>query len=139
MMHSTCRESQLLTGEHTCRVNVLQQSCRPWGAAPYTAPEVNLGDDGYGPAVDMWAVGCVLKELVYGRVSFKGNTSLDVVNSVFARFDTPKPPRVLTTLPVYSKTSSTKIMQNLRPPRNRITTMSRISSMRFLSHAHSDR
>ena len=108
MMHSLCCESQLLTGEHTCRVKVLQQSCRPWGAVPYTAPEVNLGDDGYGPAVDMWAVGCVLEELVYGRVSVRGDDNLEVVSNVFARFGTPQPPRVLTTLPLYARASINK-------------------------------
>ncbi len=42
----------------------------------YRAPEVVLGLP-YGPAVDVWAVGCVLAEMLTGHPLFPGTTALD--------------------------------------------------------------
>ncbi|OTF69087.1 hypothetical protein BLA29_014889, partial [Euroglyphus maynei] len=33
----------------------------------YRAPELLVGDTNYGPAVDVWAIGCVAAELMRGE------------------------------------------------------------------------
>ena len=38
----------------------------------YRAPELLLGQGSYGQAVDMWAVGCIMAEIVDGRPLFPG-------------------------------------------------------------------
>lgn len=38
--------------------------CRP--------PELLLGTTKYGPAVDMWSVGCIFAELLHGKPIFPG-------------------------------------------------------------------
>lgn len=40
----------------------------------YRAPEILLGDDAYTEAIDLWAVGCVLGELLLGGPLFPGQT-----------------------------------------------------------------
>ena len=34
----------------------------------YRAPELLLGDTNYGKGVDMWAIGCIMGELIDGQV-----------------------------------------------------------------------
>ena len=43
----------------------------------YRAPELLVGDTQYGPPVDVWAVGCVLAELVRGHALWPGRSDLD--------------------------------------------------------------
>ena len=45
----------------------------------YRAPELLVGDTKYGPAVDVWAVGCVLAELVTAKPLYPGRTDLDML------------------------------------------------------------
>ena len=45
----------------------------------YRAPELLVGELKYGPAVDIWAVGCVLAEMMTGRPLFAGRTDLDML------------------------------------------------------------
>lgn len=39
----------------------------------YRAPELLLGSKHYGPAIDMWAIGCIFAELLILRPLFKGD------------------------------------------------------------------
>jgi len=43
----------------------------------YRAPELLVRFNDYGPGVDMWALGCVMAELVTGQALFTGETDLD--------------------------------------------------------------
>eukprot|EP00118_Oscarella_pearsei_P015841 m.146006 g.146006 ORF g.146006 m.146006 type:complete len:309 (+) comp38442_c0_seq16:132-1058(+) len=43
----------------------------------YRAPELLVGDTQYGPAVDVWAVGCVFAELLNGRALLQGKSDVD--------------------------------------------------------------
>lgn len=45
---------------------------------PLRPPELLLGTTKYGPAVDMWSVGCIFAELLNGKPVFPGK---DEVNS----------------------------------------------------------
>ena len=47
------------------------------GTSFYRAPELLLGDRGYGEAVDTWAVGCVMAELLNGKPLFAGQSDLE--------------------------------------------------------------
>ena len=43
----------------------------------YRAPEILFGAKHYGPAIDMWAVGCILGELLLGETIFPGTSEID--------------------------------------------------------------
>ncbi|XP_006662184.2 putative cyclin-dependent kinase F-2 [Oryza brachyantha] len=43
------------------------------GTLPYTSPEQLAGNRCYGPAVDMWALGCIMGELLTGPPLFGGD------------------------------------------------------------------
>lgn len=56
----------------------------------YRSPELLLGTDGaYGPAVDVWAVACVICELLSGTVLFPGQSELDQLSLVFSMLGVP--------------------------------------------------
>lgn len=55
----------------------------------YRAPELFFGARQYTSAVDMWAAGCVLAELMLRRPWFEGVCDVDVLSKVFAVFGTP--------------------------------------------------
>ena len=43
----------------------------------YRAPELLVGDTQYGPAVDVWAIGCVVAELICGQALWPGRSDVD--------------------------------------------------------------
>ncbi|CAI4225133.1 unnamed protein product [Auanema sp. JU1783] len=43
----------------------------------YRSPELLVGDTSYGPPVDVWAVGCVLAELITGEALWPGRSDID--------------------------------------------------------------
>ena len=43
----------------------------------YRAPELVVGDAQYGPAVDVWAIGCVFGELLNGQPIWPGKSDVD--------------------------------------------------------------
>ncbi|CAM8921973.1 unnamed protein product [Rhodiola kirilowii] len=49
----------------------------------YRPPELLLGATKYGPAVDMWSVGCIFAELLYGRQLLPGKTEPDQINKIY--------------------------------------------------------
>ena len=53
----------------SARKILCQEDLRLQGTAEYLAPELISGDDA-SPAADLWAVGCVLYQLLAGRVPF---------------------------------------------------------------------
>lgn len=42
-------------------------------------PELLLGTTKYGPAVDMWSVGCIFAELLHGKPIFPGKDEVNVL------------------------------------------------------------
>lgn len=48
--------------------------------SPCRPPELLLGATKYGPAVDMWSVGCIFAELLHGKPIFPGKD--EVISSV---------------------------------------------------------
>eukprot|EP00760_Papus_ankaliazontas_P025445 PhM_4_TR2711/c0_g1_i1/m.37517/K08817/CCRK; cell cycle related kinase len=56
----------------------------------YRSPELLLGCRHYGPAVDMWGVGCILAELLSGgSVLFPGMSDIDQLGRIFCVLGTP--------------------------------------------------
>ncbi|XP_073137515.1 cyclin-dependent kinase G-1-like [Henckelia pumila] len=54
------------------------------------APELLLGAKTYSCAVDMWAVGCIMAEvLLLGEVIFRGNSEMDQIKKVYEILGTP--------------------------------------------------
>ncbi|XP_076893555.1 cyclin-dependent kinase C-2-like [Bidens hawaiensis] len=49
----------------------------------YRPPELLLGSSKYGPAVDMWSVGCIFAELLHGKPIFPGKDEPEQINKIF--------------------------------------------------------
>lgn len=50
----------------------------------YRAPEILLGSPRYTKGVDMWAVGCILGEMLRGRPTFPGTSTMNQVGDVLS-------------------------------------------------------
>jgi serine/threonine protein kinase len=55
----------------------------------YRAPEILLGSDKYHFQTDMWSIGCILGEMLYGEALFKGMTPHEQLNLIFKLLGTP--------------------------------------------------
>ena len=55
----------------------------------YRAPEILLTSGNYGPEVDVWAVGCMLYELLENRPLFPGKNELDQITRIHVLCGTP--------------------------------------------------
>ena len=56
----------------------------------YRAPELLLEFPDYGPAIDIWSVGCVLAEMIQLTPFFKGTNPLDQIQRIFSILGTPR-------------------------------------------------
>ena len=70
----------------------------------YRAPELLFGEDHYGPAIDMWSIGCVFSELLTGTPLFKGKKEMDQVDKIVEKCGTPNEENWpgVTKLPLYN-------------------------------------
>ncbi|EAY77749.1 putative cyclin-dependent kinase F-2 [Oryza sativa Japonica Group] len=58
------------------------------GTLPYTSPEQLAGNHCYGPGVDMWALGCIMGELLTGAPLFGGDmTEKELLADLSANLD----------------------------------------------------
>ena len=48
----------------------------------YRAPEILLGSTKYDKAVDMWSIGCILGELILGKVVFPGKSTINQIEKI---------------------------------------------------------
>lgn len=55
----------------------------------YRPPELLLGSTSYGPAVDVWSVGCVFAELLLGRPVLQGRTEVEQLHKIFKLCGSP--------------------------------------------------
>uniref|UniRef100_A0A914UIQ7 Cyclin-dependent kinase 20 n=1 Tax=Plectus sambesii TaxID=2011161 RepID=A0A914UIQ7_9BILA len=55
----------------------------------YRAPELLYGSRSYGPSVDMWAVGCILAEMLNSSALFPGENDIEQIICVLRLLGTP--------------------------------------------------
>ena len=55
----------------------------------YRAPELLLGVRRYGPAIDVWSLGCIMAELLASEPLFTGKTEIDQLSKMFATLGAP--------------------------------------------------
>jgi len=63
------------------------------GTPAYMSPEQARGEAHLGPAVDLWALGCVLYEMLAGRTPFSGQTPMAIRAKVLFDQHAPLAPR----------------------------------------------
>lgn len=69
----------------------------------YRPPELLLGATAYGPAVDIWSVGCIMLEFFTGKAVFNGIDEVTQLDSIYKTMGTPSVQTwpTLTSLPWY--------------------------------------
>ncbi|KAJ4974741.1 hypothetical protein NE237_007915 [Protea cynaroides] len=55
----------------------------------YRPPELLLGSTDYGTYVDLWSVGCVFAELLYGKPILQGRTEVEQLHKIFKLCGSP--------------------------------------------------
>ncbi|XP_061372949.1 protein IMPAIRED IN BABA-INDUCED STERILITY 1-like [Gastrolobium bilobum] len=55
----------------------------------YRPPELLMGSTDYGPAVDIWSVGCVFAELLVGKPILQGRTEVEQLHKIFKLCGSP--------------------------------------------------
>eukprot|EP01025_Chloroclados_australasicus_P006232 TRINITY_DN12026_c1_g1_i3.p1 TRINITY_DN12026_c1_g1~~TRINITY_DN12026_c1_g1_i3.p1 ORF type:complete len:352 (+),score=30.26 TRINITY_DN12026_c1_g1_i3:99-1154(+) len=55
----------------------------------YRPPELLLGDQFYGPAIDMWSLGCIFVELMIGHPLFSAESEIEQLDKIFRVLGTP--------------------------------------------------
>lgn len=55
----------------------------------YRPPEILLGGKNYTTSVDLWALGCILSEIITCEVLFSGKSELDQLIKIFSTLGTP--------------------------------------------------
>ncbi|XP_011297181.1 cyclin-dependent kinase 12 [Fopius arisanus] len=57
----------------------------------YRPPELLLGEERYGPAIDVWSCGCILGELFWKKPLFPGNAEMQQLEMISRVCGTPTP------------------------------------------------
>ena len=70
----------------------------------YRAPEILLGSPHYTKGVDVWAVGCILGELILGKPVFAGNSTLDQIERIIQATGKPSSSEVSSIKSVFAGT-----------------------------------
>ncbi|KIY95492.1 cell division cycle 2-like protein [Monoraphidium neglectum] len=100
VLHRDLKTSNLLYGNDgtlkICDFGLARQFGSP--LRPYTPMVVTLwyrsiekllGEERYSTPLDMWAVGCIMAELLSGKPLFQGQGEMDQIKQIFAMLGTP--------------------------------------------------
>lgn len=68
---------------------VTKQNSKRYNFRWYRAPELLFGAKQYGTCIDMWAVGCILAELLLRVPFLPGESDLDQLTKIFQVFGNP--------------------------------------------------
>lgn len=85
----------------------------------YRAPEILLGSASYTKGVDIWAVGCLLGEMIAGQPVFPGNSTLDQLERVLDITGRPSLEDILSMKSPFAKTMLDSIHQASSPTTTR--------------------
>ena len=55
----------------------------------YRAPEILLGAENYTTSIDIWAIGCVMGEILLNKPLFPGDDELSQLDHIFSLLGTP--------------------------------------------------
>lgn len=55
----------------------------------YRAPELLLGAEKYSPAIDMWSLGCIMAEIILGKILFPETSELALISSILHTIGEP--------------------------------------------------
>jgi len=93
VLHRDIKPSNVLVNSHGIVKLADWGLCRQWVEGNkytnrvvtrwYRAPELLLGEQQYTPAIDMWAVGCLLAELLIGRALLPGKDDVNQLKIIF--------------------------------------------------------
>lgn len=79
----------------------------------YRAPEILLGSTHYTKGVDMWAVGCILGEMINGRPVFPGTSTMNQLERILELTGKPSPEEVSA---MHSQYAGTMLESVVMPP-----------------------
>lgn len=79
----------------------------------YRAPEILLGSTHYTKGVDMWAVGCILGEMINGRPVFPGTSTMNQLERILELTGRPSPEDVSS---MHSQYAGTMLESVVMPP-----------------------
>ncbi|KAI1289563.1 Cyclin-dependent kinase 2 [Halotydeus destructor] len=88
----------------------------------YRAPEILMGAKLYGPAVDLWSIGCIFVEMATTKALFPGDSEIDQLFRIFRTLGTPNEttwpgvshfPDFKPTFPQWLKQDLTKMVTNM--------------------------
>ncbi|KAH9317744.1 hypothetical protein KI387_019513 [Taxus chinensis] len=82
----------------------------------YRPPELLLGSTVYGPAVDMWSVGCIFAELLNGKPILPGKSETEQLNKIYELCGSPDE----SNWPGVSKLKFWPTLKPQRPMRRRV-------------------
>jgi len=83
----------------------------------YRAPEILLGSTRYTKGVDMWAVGCILGEMIIGKPCFPGNSTMNQLERVLEATGRPSTEDIASIRSPFAPTMIESIPQTKnRPP-----------------------
>lgn len=69
----------------------------------YRAPELIFGNSQYTTQIDVWAVGCVIAELMLGQPIFPGESGVDQLVEIIKILGTPRRHQILAMNPKYKE------------------------------------
>lgn len=69
----------------------------------YRAPELIFGNSQYDTQIDVWAVGCVIAELMLGQPIFPGESGVDQLVEIIKILGTPQRHQILAMNPKYKE------------------------------------
>nr|CCA21948.1 mitogenactivated protein kinase putative [Albugo laibachii Nc14] len=81
----------------------------------YRAPEILFGSTRYTKAVDMWAVGCIIAEMIAGRPTFPGTSTMNQLERVLEVTGIPSNEDLESIESPYAST----MLESLRPSRQK--------------------
>ena len=83
------------------------------GSRWYRAPELLLGANAYGTAVDMWSLGCVLAELLTGKTLLLGSSTASQLGKICSLVGGPPDEETLRDLQVLRSPTAAGLLRSL--------------------------